>query len=526
MKKTWLLAWLGLLLFETAEAENHHWLKLLHYVESPFYDAKSEVDSEGFFLSREGKYSPEREKEATQRLISEKGCTFPARSLLLNPDFQYLHCPQVREWLESFGSVEITLIYAGPFVENPASVFGHTFLRFDRNDRKIPAPLLEKTVSFAAQTGGQRGLALAAKGLVGAYQGKFFFSQFDQALRKYRDIDRRELWEFRLRFTSREVLFILLHLFELKDQYFDYYFIDENCSYHLLSLLEASGQEFKSGLHHYVTPVQTIRKIIAKGQVSWIKKRDSVTDIVQDSQTDPSTRDWLLARIAEDEFAERKARENLSQSLSPAQPAEWGAVHPSRIRLLFGTEDGSAASFLSYRLVYSDALDRNALKDGELQVLRIDTSWSESRFLVDKLTLASVASLPRFDEYLYLPSWSLELGGYRPGENSAFFAQTSAYGGLSRGPLSILGGAKLSSEFNASLALRGLFRLAVSDSFRIRIQADGGRFVVESSSNWFDINAGMSFHASENWEIYTSLVRQYEQGSGRTQVQAGLGYSF
>ena len=82
-------------------------------------------------------------------------------------------------------------------------------------------------------------------------------------MKRYGDVENRDIWEYRLALTGEEVLRMLMHVWELKAAYFDYYFLDENCSYHLLSLLEAARPSLhlldQFGL--WAVPADTVRSV-------------------------------------------------------------------------------------------------------------------------------------------------------------------------------------------------------------------------------------------------------------------------
>ncbi|MEZ4846078.1 MAG: DUF4105 domain-containing protein [Bdellovibrionota bacterium] len=79
-------------------------------------------------------------------------------------------------WKQRLGATDISLIFASSYTNNPASMFGHTFLRVKRvqNGQEMP-PLLSYTVNFAAETG-SKGMLYTIKGLFGAYRAILNFS--------------------------------------------------------------------------------------------------------------------------------------------------------------------------------------------------------------------------------------------------------------------------------------------------------------------------------------------------------------
>lgn len=80
----------------------------------------------------------------------------------------------------------------------------------------------------------------AFKGLAGAYPGAFASMPYYLKVAEYNDIENRDVWEYQLNLSQPEIERILQHVWELGPIRFDYYFFDENCAYHLLSLLDVA----------------------------------------------------------------------------------------------------------------------------------------------------------------------------------------------------------------------------------------------------------------------------------------------
>ncbi len=49
----------------------------------------------------------------------------------------------------------------------------------------------------------------------------------DTLLEKYADLERRDIWEYRLSLNEAETLRLMEHLWELRQTNFDYYFFDD-----------------------------------------------------------------------------------------------------------------------------------------------------------------------------------------------------------------------------------------------------------------------------------------------------------
>ncbi|MCI5166708.1 MAG: hypothetical protein D3903_11585, partial [Candidatus Electrothrix sp. GM3_4] len=119
-------------------AQHPAWLKLLH-----FNGGQSEVLSNDFFLSPEGRHNPEAELRATIDAYSKPWpadngdtharCRFPARYLWLSsqiplPDYtpQPSQCINLSKWSLPEQVKSISLFLVSGYLGNPASVFGHS----------------------------------------------------------------------------------------------------------------------------------------------------------------------------------------------------------------------------------------------------------------------------------------------------------------------------------------------------------------------------------------------------------------
>lgn len=239
-------------------AQQSYWLQLGHYRTATITDWKSEVDNALFFLADDGKTNPSAELQATVDAFNGKGlsteqvsqtmCQFPARFTWLknkiDNDWEILDCPEMRQWQTVIDPAGITLVFPTAFMNNPSSMFGHTLLRIDAKDQTRNKELVAFAVNFAANPDVQdNAAAYAFKGLVGQYPGSFSLMPYYRKVREYNDLESRDIWEYKLNLTAHEVELILLHLWELQQASFDYYFIDENCSYQLLALLQLARED-------------------------------------------------------------------------------------------------------------------------------------------------------------------------------------------------------------------------------------------------------------------------------------------
>lgn len=300
-----LLAWDSLAQdFDLAQVSTLvEWLNLLHYRKTVFGNWKSENDSPQFFLSDEGKFNPEKELQENLNAYLKKGpqkmrgglqlpysCAFPARarffqSLGIKAEKSNLGCPDYEEWKKGLNAHRVHIVFSSAYPNNPASIFGHTFLRLDPPESEMNSDLLSYSVNFAADTGGEtNGAIYAARGLTGNYPGFFTVGKYYIKVNEYNNSESRDLWEYELDIPQERVDFMVDHLWELyTSSRFDYYFFDENCSYHLLSLLDVAQPHWNLtnefyNWHRggYTLPSQTVQKVVeTPGAVKQIKFRPS-----------------------------------------------------------------------------------------------------------------------------------------------------------------------------------------------------------------------------------------------------------
>src|SRR5690606_26511490 len=83
-------------------------------------------------------------------------------------------------------------------------------------------------------------------------------------VKEYRDIENRDIWEYQLNFSEKQIHRLLMHAWELGNAHFDYYFFKENCAYHILSLLEVADPilHLTDKFHFSTIPVDTIRLLV------------------------------------------------------------------------------------------------------------------------------------------------------------------------------------------------------------------------------------------------------------------------
>ncbi|MCB1175432.1 MAG: DUF4105 domain-containing protein [Leptospiraceae bacterium] len=300
-----------------------YWHLLLHY-RSTLRGYESEADGAAFFLANNGKTSPQAELEATIRAFFtdlpevhnlHPICRFPARYqwlqqkleldpvMLPRPDCSLLKAVQRVVKYES-----ASLVFSSYYLNAPASMFGHTLLKINATDSpESHASLLDYAINYAAYPGDLDPFSYAFLGLTGGYPGKFTFMPYHIKVREYNDVENRDLWEYKLNLKKPEIERLILHTFELTQTQFNYFYLDENCSYHLLSLLEVARPKLflTDKFHVMVLPGETIKEVVKnEGLVNSIYYRPSLfsENRLRIKEMPPDIRELFF-----DLFAERKS---------------------------------------------------------------------------------------------------------------------------------------------------------------------------------------------------------------------------
>jgi hypothetical protein len=363
-------------------AADPQWRALLHYQRAHLgAGVTSAAQGADFFTAPDGATNPQAEltatlraffdPQATRRNGEHPQCRFRARYAWLKGVLRFdperlpeQPCPRFDEWREALRPAGMTLIFPEAYMNNPASMFGHTLLRVDRpagpaagvgsagplpdgsldgaqSDSGTSDSLLAYAINFAADTGSDGGAVFAWKGILGYYPGFFSIRPYYEMVRTYGDWENRDIWEYQLNLSLPEIDMALLHLWELRGVAFAYYFFDENCSYQLLSLLDVARPDFHlmERVHRpWVIPVDTVRVVVAE------------TGVVGQVRFRPSAATELRHRAGGlSPWQRRLARQIADGSLGPRAAALDELSPPQRAAVL-----GAAYGVLRYRYLEKD----------------------------------------------------------------------------------------------------------------------------------------------------------------------------
>jgi hypothetical protein len=260
---------LAALLARAAElklAEAPGWLRLGHWRPRWLPGVKGDPDGPAFYLAPKGKTDPAAELAATlagllapppggEDELDDPGCRFPARLHYLADALGFdpaalppRSCPRQQAFFEQVQARSVTVVFSSYYLNNPASSFGHTFLRLNKTEVPLPGKtfeLLDYGINYAANADTGNPVLYAIKGLFGFFHGNFSHYPYYYKVREYADSELRDLWEYDLALTPREVAMLAAHLWELGGTWMDYWYLDENCSYHVLGALQAAAPRLR-----------------------------------------------------------------------------------------------------------------------------------------------------------------------------------------------------------------------------------------------------------------------------------------
>ncbi|MDA0902502.1 MAG: DUF4105 domain-containing protein, partial [Proteobacteria bacterium] len=266
-------------------AHDKQWLNMVYYEKNRFGAGyESLFDSDNFFLAKGGKHDPQKELEATiisffsdeelpfENVFKKRQtaqCAFKGRYEWLKKKLAFnqsklreLPCADFETWYQKIDPHSATLIFAASYLNNPASMFGHTFLLINRDGKQHK--ILSKAVNYSADTDETNGIIFSYKGIFGLYEGRFSILDYHKMIKKYNNAENRDIWEYDLNLSAQDLLMMMANLWEINNSYADYYFFSENCSYLLLKMLQIVRSDItykKPAISAWVIPSDTVIEI-------------------------------------------------------------------------------------------------------------------------------------------------------------------------------------------------------------------------------------------------------------------------
>lgn len=369
----------------TALSSDREWLDLLHYHKIGLFSTfQSQADDPAFFFANTGNKDPKAELDATFIALSQSDyskesaiCRFPARlhwlqtkGLLSSKDLS--NCVEFTDWFSKIDAKSLTLAFPAAYLNSPSSMYGHTFIRINRKNGTNS--LLDYSVNYAANVDpDDNELVFTYKGLSGGYPGVFSVLPYYEKVTEYSFLEARDVWEYELNLTEAEVDQFVRHTWEVQHTHFDYYFFDENCSYHLLTLLDAASDRFNLSEKFSISaiPADTVREIKNAGLISIANFR-------------PSTMSLMSHMLKQSSSATQESAKNLVEN----KDIEINSLTDSLSNI-------EAAQMLELAYQYSRYLSVRKKKDQKKQARKAITILSE-RSKIDDTKVFSDYPTPKF----------------------------------------------------------------------------------------------------------------------------------
>ncbi|KAB8033259.1 DUF4105 domain-containing protein [Fluviispira multicolorata] len=461
-------------------AEKSEWRKILFYQLKYFGSRIGMIDGSDFYLSPIGKTDLNAELTATiehffssEESNSSAKCKFPRRLKWLkshlddeNYKIPMIKCENFENWINLVNPKGVVLVFSSFYINNPSSMFGHTFLRFINSNN----PLTDFGVNFAANPDTNNMLSYTYKGLTGMFEGKFSLLPYSVKVQEYNNSESRDLWEYELNLSQEETLNMAMSLWEVGNNRIDYYYFDENCSFILLTLLDTANDQFNFADQFllWVNPADTLRVVnrfpnLVKNvtfrpssqkrfrfrySILNDQEKDFFSKIINDNNQLKELNNYLpkesVAKIfdAVSEYIDFKeklagteesvkyplfrknlleARASLSVISSPLK-----IEPPKEERPEFGVAGARVGGGYSYSRFAGNALDfelkpvlhsldspsAGYAQDAQIELMKLILRYETkgSNFFVNNLDLLNIKSFPSLNPPLYPISWKLRAG--------------------------------------------------------------------------------------------------------------------
>jgi len=452
-------------------SEAPYWRTLLHCPQStsPY---QSFVDDPAFFLAETGKTDADAELTALIRTFFGTDqseipvCRFIARYTWVYKQLSDVidSPPLLCEEAERLSPSSASLVFPTYHLNNPASMFGHTFLTIETD---YQAPVLADAVNYAALPDSRNPITYMFKGIAGSFKGYYSILPYYKKIQEYGDMAQRDIWEYPLTLTPEETRRMVLHILELKESYSYYYFFDKNCSYMLQFLLESArpGLSLTHEKGLTVIPIDTIKAMQKAGLITEARYRPSIGSRIQAGMGHLSKPEITLAQglsagtLTPDAFLAmelpkkrkrvtldlvtnvtryRRAKKKLSQAefkttflgtlkarktlgkgtpgekTVPAPPEPTTGHDASRISATIGTRDGDSFAELAITPAFTNLLNTDYTKREGIQIeflhVRARFDNEEKRLSLQALTLLDIVSLSPRNPFIRPLSWTFHAG--------------------------------------------------------------------------------------------------------------------
>lgn len=378
----WLLLWFAsrtaMAASDLSELErlgrSNEWIRILYYVPRWTFQSTGLIDTPGFYLAKNGISDPVAELTATIAALEapspadpnqHAACLFPRRLKFLSAQLKSrrlnvttVDCKGYREWREAFPVTGASLVFSSNYLNNPSSMYGHTFLRLHRKTEggADPAPLLDYAINFAANPTTENPILYPVLGLTGRFFGTFSLMPYYMKVQEYNNAESRDLWEFPLELNDDETDSLMASLWEVGPHGIRYWYFDENCSFVLLGTIAAAKPSATAidEFPNVVSPKDTITELISYGALGTPVRRLSALSRLNGRRAQLNSREKSL-------LLKQTGVDHLDPELLALPPERLALVLDAVIEWIsFREKLAGNRESLKYRALWTEALKTRA----------------------------------------------------------------------------------------------------------------------------------------------------------------------
>jgi hypothetical protein len=263
------ISWHGILDFNEGSLESKNQLEYLSDIQNfnPKKELRLSIDKYLEFLKGKNEFF----------------CKYPSRAIFISeniqeiPEIDLSNCVEYNAWKENGSIKSISFMYVTGYLKNPASFFGHTLLKFNRDSQINGQSLLERSLNYGAETNDDAALPYVIKGLIGKYKASLQDETFFRLSAQYQEFQMRDIYEYKLNLSSYQKNIILAYTYEMKAKSYNYYFLGDNCAYRINRILGVALEGEPMPKTPWKAPIDLLIKIQDSELVSEIIYHPSQT---------------------------------------------------------------------------------------------------------------------------------------------------------------------------------------------------------------------------------------------------------
>lgn len=181
----------------------------------------------------------------------------------INPHNETLSAER-QEFDSNFFADEVYFVVAAENNYNPASMMGHSFLRFKGQGHDNAFSYFTDISDFLNYT----------KNLLGFGEGFYIVRPYSELIGNYIVSEKRSVWEFKLDLSEDERSLLKEKIWGLYKKSEPYRFISHNCNSVLIGLLSEVSPNYKPDVFKpYITPVEYAQFLVSNGKAKEITYR-------------------------------------------------------------------------------------------------------------------------------------------------------------------------------------------------------------------------------------------------------------